>query len=107
MRHGCIPTGARRASSLAPGRRCEGGDGRGEPTAPRWLARLPEVLACLLALVELPGELLGCPPPEGLLDELAGQAAFATAEPLGLYPGLALGADGDLDGLVHAAPPTW
>ena len=67
--------------------------------------RLAEFLAGLLALVELGGERLGRRPAEGLLDEPAGLAALAAGEAPGLDPGLALRADGDLDGL-QAAPPT-
>src|SRR4051794_1534354 len=67
--------------------------------------RLPEFLAGLLALEELGGQGLGGARAEGLLDEPAGVAALAAGEPPGLDLGLALGADGDLDGL-QAAPPT-
>ena len=75
---------------------------------PEVSVRLPEVLAGLLALlVELGGHLLGGPLPEGLLDEPAGVPALGAGEPLGLDGRLALGADGDLDGLVQEAPPTW
>ncbi len=78
-----------------------------DATARRRLAGLANVLAGLLAVVELALELFGSTLPESLLDELAGKAAFGTAEPLGLDLGLAFGADGDLDNLAHAAPPTW
>src|SRR3954454_17388306 len=67
---------------------------------------LAEVLVEGLALVELGGEGLGGSAAEGLLDEPAGLAALGAGEAPGLDPGLAPGADGDLDGL-HEAPPTW
>ena len=64
-----------------------------------------EILAGLLALVELGRERLGGPLAEGLLDEPAGLAALGAGEAPGLDRRLALGGDGDLDGL-HEAPPT-
>ena len=68
--------------------------------------RLAELLAGLLALVELGGERLGGPPAEGLLDEPAGLAALAAGEAPGLDRRLALRADGDLDGL-HERTSDW
>src|SRR4051794_10216386 len=72
---------------------------------PEVSGRLPEALAGLLALVELGGQRLGGPLSQGDLDKLAGVPALGAGEPLGLDGRLALGADGDLDGLQDA-PPT-
>src|SRR5690242_9586343 len=65
---------------------------------------LPEVLAGLLALIELAGHLLGSLLAEGDLHEPGGVPALGAGEPLGLDPGLTLGADRDLDGLAAHAP---
>src|SRR3954471_24361782 len=70
------------------------------------LLRLAQLLAGLLALVELGGERLGGLRAQGLLDELAGLAALGPREAPGLDGRLAPGADGDLDDLVQDAPPT-
>ena len=75
-------------------------------TTARWRSGgLPEIPVDLLVLVELAGELLGGPLPEGLFHELAGVPALAAAEPLGLDLGLAGGADGDLDGSSSRGTP--
>jgi hypothetical protein len=68
-------------------------------------ARLPEVLAGLLDLVELRGRRLVRARPEGLFDEPVGVAARAAGEALRPDRRLTGGADGDLDRL-HAPPPT-
>jgi hypothetical protein len=76
------------------------------PRPRRWSVLLPEVLTGLLTLVELGGQCLGGPLPEGLLDEPAGVPALAAAEALGLDGGLALRRDDKLDGLAQEPPPT-
>lgn len=43
---------------------------------------------------------------ESLLDELAGLSTLAASKAVGLDPGLTVGSDDDLDGLIQAAPPS-
>lgn len=69
------------------------------------LLGLLQLLAGLLALVELGGQPLARTPAERLLDEPAGFAALAASEAFRLHLCLSLWADGDLDAL-HEAPPT-
>ena len=76
------------------------------PTALEVSVGLPEVLAGLPGPGRTRRSTLGGLLAEGLLDELAGVPALAAGEALGLDGRLALGADGDLDGLQDA-PPTW
>ncbi len=74
----------------------------------RWRGsvRLAQVVIGRLVLIELGLEVFGRGLTESLLDELAGLPAFIASKSPGLDPGLPLGIDGDLDGLVQAPPPT-
>ena len=62
-------------------------------------------LLLLSDLVKLGSQRLADALAESLFDEAACVAAFAANETFGLHAGLAGRGDGDLNGLIHTAPP--
>ena len=64
-------------------------------------------LLLLSDLVKLSSQRLADALAESLFNEAAGVAAFAANETFGLHAGLACRGNGDLDGLIQAAPPIW